>query len=80
MLDVNLESMMLTSKYAIPEMIEGGGGDLRHDDGADDVDRIGRLQVLDVRAQELVRSAHDRVVDGESRCAIVSVQRGQAGP
>jgi len=25
-LDVNLKSMMLTSKYAIPEMIEGGGG------------------------------------------------------
>ena len=25
-LDVNLKSMMLTSKYAIPEMIKGGGG------------------------------------------------------
>jgi len=25
-LDVNLKSMMLTSKYAIPDMIEGGGG------------------------------------------------------
>jgi NAD(P)-dependent dehydrogenase (short-subunit alcohol dehydrogenase family) len=25
-LDVNLKSMMLTSKYAIPEMLEGGGG------------------------------------------------------
>ena len=31
----------------------GWGGDLRHDDGADDVNRIGRLQVLDARAQEL---------------------------
>ena len=27
-LDVNLKSMMLTSKYAIPRMIEGGGGSI----------------------------------------------------
>ena len=27
-LDVNLKSMMLTSKHAIPKMIEGGGGSI----------------------------------------------------
>ncbi len=43
----------------------GWGGDLGHHDGADDVNRIGRLQVLDTRAQECVRSSHDCVVDDE---------------
>jgi hypothetical protein len=42
-------------------------------------DRIGRLQVGDARAQQLVRSAHDRVVDDEPRCAIPAVEHTHAG-
>jgi hypothetical protein len=46
----------------------GGGGDLCDDDGTNDVDRVGRLQVGGARAQQLVRSSHDRVVDDEPGC------------
>jgi hypothetical protein len=53
----------------------GGGGDLCDDDGANDVDRIGRLRVGDARAPQLVRGSPDRVVDDEPRC---SHPRGRA--
>ena len=39
------------------------GSDLCHNDGTDDIHRIGRLRVLGSRVQEGVRSAHDGVVD-----------------
>ncbi len=53
----------------------GRGGGLRHDDGADDVNRIGRLQVLDARGQERVRSSHDSVVDDEPGRTLLAVER-----
>ena len=55
----------------------GWGDNLRHDDGADDVNRVGRLQVLDARIQERVRSAHDRVVDDETRRILAVVELSQ---
>jgi hypothetical protein len=59
-----------------PARPHGWGGDLCHDDGADDVNRIGRLQVLDARAQEFVRSSHDFVVDDEPGCTLLVVELG----
>jgi hypothetical protein len=53
----------------------GGSGDLCDDDGTNDVDRVGRLQVGDARAQQLVRSSHDRVVHDQPRCSIPAVER-----
>src|ERR1700726_2838339 len=61
---------------ALPrEMVRmAGAANLCHDDGADDVNRIGRLQVLDARAQELVRSSHDCVVDDEPGRTLLVVE------
>ena len=46
----------------------GRGGDLRDDDGTENVDRIRRLQMRDARAEQLIRSSHDRVVDDQPWC------------
>jgi hypothetical protein len=54
--------------------LHGWGGDLCHDDGADHVNCIGSLQVLDARGQELVRSSHDCVVDDEPRRTLLVVE------
>jgi len=47
---------------------------LGYDDGADDVDSVSLLQVGHGRTQEVIRRAQDRVVDHDSRRALVAVQ------
>jgi hypothetical protein len=52
---------------AEPGGLHGRGGHLRDNDGADHVDGIGGLQVINSRTQQLIRRTHDRVVDDDSR-------------
>jgi len=57
----------------------GRGDDLCDDDGANDIDRVGRLQMGDARAQQLIRSSHDRAVDDEPRRALAAVEVADSG-
>jgi hypothetical protein len=54
-------------------------GHLGDDDGTDQVDCIGGLQVINARTQQLIRRAHDRVIDDDSRRSLIAVKLGQSG-
>jgi hypothetical protein len=54
-------------------------GHLRDNDGTNHVDCIGGPQVINTRTQQLIRRAHDRVIDDDSGRPLPAVELSQSG-